>query len=136
MRAMAPWQYRRLTLPTVREEFGEGFGRTFGPPVDTVVKDGTVVVKADLPGIDPKSVEVTVDRDRLTIKGERHAEEDHSANGAIHREVRYGRFERSVQLPGPIDADSVSARYRDGVLEVSFKAPAGTEPMRVPIATA
>jgi HSP20 family molecular chaperone IbpA len=54
----------------------------------------------------------------------------------VYREVRYGRVECTVRLPGPIDPDSVSARYRDGVLEISMKAPSGTKRIRVPVIAA
>ena len=145
MRALTPWRATRA-MSTLRHDIDDLFSRFFGnegswageglegwfaPAVDTVVKDGTVVVKADLPGIDPKSVDVTVDRDRLILKGERKAE--HEDRNAGYREVCYGRFERTVRLPGPIDPDTVNARYRDGVLEITMKAPAGAEPVRIAV---
>jgi HSP20 family protein len=144
MRALTPWLPSRA-LSTIHDEIDDLFssffkgedawfeGR-FAPAVDTFVKDGNVVIMVDLPGIDPKSVDVTVDRDRVTITGERKAQHEENEAGTHYREVRYGRFERTVRLPGPIDPDGVSARFRDGVLEISMKAPAGTEPTRVPIA--
>jgi HSP20 family molecular chaperone IbpA len=54
----------------------------------------------------------------------------------VYREVRYGRVDCTVRLPGPIDPDSVSARYRDGVLEISMKAPTGTKPTGVSVIAA
>ena len=54
----------------------------------------------------------------------------------MYREVRYGRVECTVRLPGPIDPDSVSARYRDGVPGISMKAPTGTKPTRVSVIAA
>src|SRR5262249_23533755 len=111
-------------------------GELFMPAVDTEVRDGKVVVTADLPGIDPKSVDVSVSGDRLTIKGERKAEREETESGRSYREVRYGRFERTLRLPGPIDSETVTAKYRNGVLEISMKAPAGSEPTRVPVTTA
>ena len=143
MRALTPWRPSRA-LSTIHDEidtlfssFFDGedawFEGRFAPAVDTFVKDGNLVLKVDLPGIDPKSVDVTVEGDRVTITGERKAEHEEKKAGTHYREVRYGRFERTVRLPGPIDPDSVSARSRDGVLEISMKAPAGTEPTRVQI---
>ncbi len=151
MRALTPWRPARA-LTTLRDEFDDLFSRFFGteggesrnpvsselfmPAIDTGVRDGKLVVTADLPGIDPKAVDVSVHGNRLTIQGERKAEREENEAGHSYREVRYGRFERSVQLPGPIDPDSVTASYRDGVLEISMTAPAGSQPTRIPVTTA
>jgi HSP20 family protein len=151
MRALTPWRPARA-LTSLHDEFDDLFSRFFGteggesrhtfsgelfePAVDTEVRDGKMVVTADLPGIDPKSVDVSVSGDRLTIKGERKAEHEENQAGRFYREVRYGRFERTLRLPGPIDPGTVTAKYRDGVLDISMKAPAGSEPTRVPVTTA
>ena len=150
MRALTPWRPVRA-LPALRNEFDDLFSRFFGteggesrdpfwgelfaPAVDTEVRDGKFVVTADLPGIDPKSVDVSVSGDRLTIKGERKAEHEETDGGRFYRELRYGHFERTVRLPGPIEPDTVSATYHNGVLEISMKAPAGTQPTSVPVTT-
>jgi len=150
MRALTPWRPARA-LSALRTEFDDLFTRFFGtevgesrdpfwgelfaPAVDAEVRDGKFIVTADLPGMDPKSFEVSVSGDRLTIQGERKAEHEDTEDGRFYRELRYGRFERTVRLPGPIDPDTVSATYRNGVLEISMKAPAGTEPTRVPVTT-
>lgn len=85
-------------------------------PVESFTRDGTYVVRADLPGVDPeKDIEVKVDGDVLTIHGERR-EEEHDDG---HSEVRYGSFTRSVRLPKGADATDVVARYDAGVLEVT-----------------
>jgi HSP20 family protein len=144
MRALSPWRPLRDELDDLfsrffgKEDAGSWnvFENSFAPAVDTVVRDGKVVVKVDLPGIDPKSVDVTVHGDRLTLAGERKAEHEESKAGRFYRELRYGRFQRTVRLPGPVDPDTVTARYRDGVLEITMKAPAGAEPTRVPVTTA
>ena len=151
MRALTPWRPARA-LSALRTEFDDLFSRFFGteggesrdsfwgdlfaPAVDTEMRDGKFIVTADLPGMDPKSVDVSVSGDRLTIQGERKAEHEDNKDGGFYRELQYGRFERTVRLPGPIDPETVSATYRDGVLEISMKAPAGTQPTRVPVTTA
>ena len=150
MRALTPWRPARA-LSALRTEFDDLFSRFFGteggesrdpfwgelfaPAVDTEVRDGNFIVTADLPGIDPKSVDVSVSGDRLTIQGERKTEHEETEASRSYRELRYGRFERTVRLPGPIDADTVSATYRNGVLEISMKAPAGAQSTRVPVTT-
>lgn len=100
-------------------------------PVESYVEDGTYVVRADLPGVDPeKDIEVKVDGDILTIHGERR-EEKHDAG---HSEVRYGSFTRSVRLPSGASTSDVSARYDAGVLVVSVPmTEAPTEPIKVAV---
>jgi len=145
MKALTPW--RPFTeLSTLHSEIDDLFTRMFGeeerwwtrpfegnllPAIDSFMKDGELVVRADLPGIDPKEVELAVEGDRLTIKGERKVVRE--GDGQLHREVRYGRFERTIRLPAGVDADSVKASYHDGVLEVTMKAPKGLTPKKVPI---
>jgi HSP20 family protein len=136
MRALAPWRpFRELT--TLHDEIDDLFSRFFGddfawmtrpterfaPTVETFTRDGDLVVRADLPGIDPKDVELLVEGERLTIKGERKAEKEEKNREYLYREVRYGGFERHVALPHGVDPDTVKATYHDGVLEVTMKAP-------------
>jgi HSP20 family molecular chaperone IbpA len=83
--------------------------------VEDFVEDGTYVLRAEMPGIDPdKDIELTVDHDMLTIKGVRR-EETHDKN---HHEFHYGSFSRTVPMPRGIEPDQVTATYTDGVLEV------------------
>lgn len=83
--------------------------------VEDYVEDGSYVLRAEMPGLDPdKDVEVTVHGDLLTISGERR-EETKERN---HQEFHYGSFRRSVTLPPGADPDAVEASYTDGVLEV------------------
>jgi HSP20 family molecular chaperone IbpA len=100
-------------------------------PVESYTEDGTYVVRADLPGVDPeKDIDVKLDGDVLTIHGERR-EEAHD-NG--HSEVRYGSFTRSVRLPKGADANDVTARYDAGVLTVSVPmVEAQTEPIKIAV---
>ena len=87
--------------------------------VEEFQEDGTLVLRADLPGIDPDSdVEVTVLDGILRIEAERHAEEKGEAKDYVRQELRYGLMSRSLPLPmGAAEAD-MTATYKDGVLEV------------------
>ncbi|MGZ4493118.1 MAG: Hsp20/alpha crystallin family protein [Nocardioides sp.] len=92
--------------------------------VEDFIDNGTYVLRAELPGIDPdKDVELTVEGDMLTIRGQRR-EEKKDRN---HHELHYGSFARSVPLPRDVKADEVTATYTDGVLEVRVPA-SGPEP--------
>jgi HSP20 family protein len=100
-------------------------------PVESYTDDGTYVVRADLPGVDPeKDIEVKLDGDVLTIHGERREE----AHDTGHSEVRYGSFTRSVRLPKGADPKDVTARYEAGVLTVSMPvADAQAEPIKIAV---
>lgn len=91
----------------------------FTPAAD-VTRDGDdALVRLELPGLDvEKDVEVSVDGDRLVVRGERRDERSEDRDGRTVREVRYGSFRRSFTLPAHLDADAVSASYEAGVLTV------------------
>ena len=81
--------------------------------------DGSVVVRAELPGMDPdEDIEISVDDGRLTIRGERRERSERSEQGGYRTEFRYGSFERTLRLPAGAQVDRVSAEYDDGILEV------------------
>lgn len=90
-------------------------GSGFVPAIETQRDGDDLVVKLDLPGIDPaKDVDVELSGDILTVSGERRTENESDG----FREVRYGRFSRSVTVPGEVSADAISANYDAGVLTV------------------
>ena len=96
---------------------------------------GEMVVRAELPGLDPEQdIEIVVDDGLLTISAERREQRELQEEGASRSEFRYGSFVRRVGVPRHVDADQVSARYSDGVLEVRLplreEAP---EKVKVPI---
>ena len=103
----------------------------FVPMVESFIRGEELIVRADLPGIDPKHVELSVEGGRLTIKGERKMVDE--GEGRLYREVRYGAFERTIALPPGVDADTVKAAFHDGVLEVTMKVPKGLAPKKVAI---
>ena len=103
------------------------------PALETQVEGNVLTVKADLPGIDPKEVELTVEGKHLTIKGERKAEEKHEKGKTYHHEVRYGAFARTVTLPAEVDPDKIEAHYTNGVLEIKVPLPEEGAPKKVAI---
>ena len=89
-------------------------------PLDIYRTDDALVVKAALPGVKPEDVDVTVEGDTLTVSGEfqeEHAEDD---RGYLFRELRRGRFSRTIQLPGDVSADQAAARYEHGILTLTL----------------
>jgi HSP20 family protein len=147
MRALAPWRPFG-ELSTLHRDIDDLFARFFGeeergwlrpfekdtaPAVESFLRGSELVIRADLPGIDPKNVELAVENDRLMIKGERQKVDEQKRDNEFYREVSYGRFERSVALPAGVDPDTVKAEYHDGVLEITMKAPKNVKPKKVPI---
>lgn len=89
------------------------------PPVDVEETKEAFHFRADLPGIKPEDVKVTLSGDTLSIRGERKRETE-KQEGSLHRVERsYGMFERSFHLDTPVRRDGIEAKYRDGVLEVT-----------------
>jgi HSP20 family protein len=92
--------------------------------VEEFREDGTLVIRADLPGIDPeKDVELTVSHGMLHIEAERREEEKQEEKGYVRRELRYGSLSRSLTLPEGVTEADITATYKDGVLEIRIPEP-------------
>ncbi len=105
-------------------------------PAAEIVRDGDdAVVRLELPGVDvEKDVNVEVDKGRLVIHGEHRDEHAEEENGRTLREIRYGSFRRSFQLPGHVTSEAIAASYDAGVLTVRVAgAYAGSQPQRIAI---
>src|SRR5438132_11413347 len=94
-----------------------------GLALESYVDNGKLIVRADLPGVDPKDVEITANDDQLTIRGKRERQSEEKGRDFIHREVIYGSFERVVKLPGGVNPDQIRAAYSNGVLELTVPLP-------------
>ncbi|HXE76493.1 MAG TPA: Hsp20/alpha crystallin family protein [Candidatus Xenobia bacterium] len=109
-------------------------GATWAPAVDIVETDNEIVLKADLPGIDPKDVDVQVHDGTLTLKGERKFESDVKEDNYRRIERTYGAFVRSFSLPQTVDSERVSASYRNGVLELKLPKRPEAKPKQIKVA--
>ena len=111
----------------------KGLAHTPQLRVEDFVEDGTYVLRAEMPGIDPdKDVELTVEHDQLTIHGERREEK----KDKHHQEFRYGAFSRTVPMPWGLDPSEIHASYVDGVLEVRVpvaSAESDAAPVKIPV---
>lgn len=103
------------------------------PPVDIKEDESHYYIKADVPGVDPKNIEVTLERGVLTISGERQGESREEANGYRRVERFRGRFTRAFSLPDTADADKVDATVRDGVLQVTINKKESSKPRRIAV---
>jgi HSP20 family protein len=119
----------------IDELFGRFFERSdnssnrWVPRMETYRKDHEYVVRVDLPGINPKDVQVQAEGNLLTITGERKVHEE----GPAYRETFYGDFERQIALPQGVEADKISAHYEHGVLEIRVPLPAQFVGRQIPI---
>ena len=94
--------------------------RSWAPPVDIYETEDAIVLKAELPGVDPKDVEVRVEDNTLYLKGERQFEKEVKEQNYHRVERSYGSFARSFSLPNSISADKVKAEYKDGLLTLTM----------------
>lgn len=122
-----PWQgifdmQRDMDLLTKRFFGGSDWPsvrRGWVPAVDVFHRDKDLVIRAELPGIDPENdVEISLDQNVLTIRGERRYEERASVNGGSRFESGFGSFSRSILLPEGVDESAIHASYENGILEV------------------
>jgi len=101
-------------------QMGGGIERVWAPTVDMHETKDELVVTADLPGLNEKDVHLSITGDLLTLKGERRWDHEAKEDNHHRSERWFGKFERTLQLPVPVQADKVKAGYRDGVLTVSL----------------
>jgi HSP20 family protein len=94
------------------------------PTTDVYTSNGNLIVKAELPGLTKEDVEVSVDGGCLVVKGERKEEKEEEDKEYYRSERSYGSFYRRVPLPEKVDASRISAKVKDGVLEVTIPLPA------------
>jgi HSP20 family protein len=113
------------------EPFGGG---VWTPAVDMFESDSEVIVKAELPGLSAKDIDVAVDEDMLTIRGERKFSREAKEENYYRLERRYGAFERVIPLPSSIQKNKAKATFKEGVLEIRMPKAKGVEAKRVKVA--
>jgi HSP20 family protein len=140
-----PWSPFR-ELDRFRRDFDELFDRFLGgrmglgtwqamtpPALESFVQNDHLTIRADLPGIDPNDVEVTVSGKTLALRGKREQKHEDKGRDYVHREVAYGSFERQVELPAGVNAADIKASYHNGVLELTAPIPKEAAARKVPI---
>ena len=126
--------------------FGEFFGRTpssmaateamWSPLVDIHETKDSFLLMAELPGVKQEDIQVSVEGDTLTLKGERKRETEVKEDQYHRVERSYGRFERSIVLPSVVDPSRVKATYRDGVLEIQLPKKEEAKPKEIKVEVA
>jgi HSP20 family protein len=102
-------------------------GQGWAPSADIYEKDGNLVVKAELPGVDRNDVSVSVESGDLVIQGERKSDDEVNEENYYRMERFSGSFYRRFTLPEGVDEDKITAEYKDGVLHVQIPKPSGDE---------
>ena len=135
--ALQMWDPAR-ELENVRRDFDDFVGRFFGgtprwmkrfgemmeePRIESYIENDHLIVNAELPGVDPKEVEVTVSGNMLTIRGSKEQRREKKERDFLHQELSYGRIERSLALPPGTTGEGIRATYRNGILEVNIPMP-------------
>lgn len=105
------------------------------PPVNVREEDNQVVVSAELPGMEDKDIEVTVQKDTVRISGEKKEEAEANEKDFYRMESSYGRFDRTIDLPSEVDEDKAQAEFKNGVLHVRLprSAESKTKTKKIPV---
>lgn len=122
---------RPLSAPTAL--FEPGNGSAWVPMVDLAETDTEIKVRAELPGVAPQDVDVSVSGERLVISGEKKAEKESKTDGWIHRESDYGAFSRTLTLPEAVDPQKVAAKFDNGILVVTMAKQPANKAHKVPV---
>lgn len=126
-------------LASLFENFADGTGKTqiqsgtFVPPVDVYEDEHTLILKLDVPGISEEDLDVQLENNTLTVKGERKFEKEEKEENFHRIERRYGTFLRTFRVPNTIDSEHVDAQYEKGVLKLSFAKKAEARPKQIKI---
>lgn len=120
----------------MRRAFGSnGFGYVQALPMDTVRRDGEVVLRFDVPGVDPGKIDVTVDKGVLTVSATREEAKTEGENPVV-RERLFGSFTRRVRLSESLNTEAIEASHRDGVLEIRIPVREEAKPRKIAVGAA
>lgn len=105
------------------------------PSVESVTRDGKMVIKVELPGIEAKDLDVSIAEHELVVKGERKAEKDEKTKEYAYSEISYGSFVRRFALPDGAKIDDLKAKFTNGLLEITVPVPVAPQARKVAIET-
>jgi HSP20 family protein len=137
--AIVRWDpFREMTQ--VQSQFNRLIDQVWGdrreswlPAIDVFDTKEAVVLKAELPGMDPDDIQIEVEDNVLTVKGERRFEEEVDEERYYRVERRYGSFQRSIALPQTVKATDISASYEDGILTITVPKVEEQQPKRIEV---
>ena len=126
--------YRGASPGPAPNEEDWALGGSWAPAVDIYEQEGNIVLKAELPGIDSKDVDIRLENNVLTLRGERKLDEEVKRDNYHRVERSYGTFTRSFTLPTVVDQEKIKAEYKDGVLRVTLPKHEEAKPKQISIA--
>jgi HSP20 family protein len=127
-------------LNRIFQDYGRGSDElltsdTFVPPVDIYEDDQNLVLKMEAPGVDEDDIQITLENNTLTVRGERKFAQDLKEENFHRIERRYGSFTRSFSLPDTMDSENVSAHYENGILSIQLPKRAEAKPKQIKVST-
>lgn len=136
--AIIPWRSRWLWEPWEEldrwfEEWPEIKASEFFPPLDVYEKGNKIIVETPIPGIEPEKVDISVKDNVLTIKGKSSKKSEVEDKNYYRKEVRYGSFYRSVDLPAKVIGEKTEATYEDGILKIEIPKAAAKKEKKIKI---
>ncbi|SRR6266700_2761665 len=126
-------QFNRLFNDVFDRKAGESSLTAWAPAVDIYETEHELVVKADLPEVDPKDLDVRVENNILTIRGERKFEKKVNEDNYLRVERAYGSFARSFTLANTVNSDAIKADYQDGVLTLTIPKREEAKPKQIKV---
>lgn len=129
----------RLWSESLRNVGGESeveLGSAWYPVVDIYEKGDDIVLEAELPGLKKEDIDVRVENNVLTLRGERKLERETKKDGAFRSERAYGTFSRSFTLPTMVASDKIQAEYKDGMLTLVLPRVEEAKPKQIPVKVA
>jgi len=131
----------RLFDESYRSRAGAGAGQdddwalggSWAPSVDIYEHEGNIVLKAEIPGVEPKDVDIRVENNTLTLRGERKLDQQIKRDNYHRVERSYGVFTRSFTLPNVVDQEKIKAEYTDGVLKLTLPKREEAKPKQISI---
>jgi len=103
-----------------RDVFGREEARALEPPVEVAESDGEVTVRMLVPGVEKDQIQVAIDEDVLTVRGEIRKEHEEKKKNYFRQEIRYGAFQRAVRLPAEVEAAKATADLKNGTLKITL----------------
>jgi len=126
-------QVNRIFNESVRTQADGSALTAWAPSVDIYETPNELVVKADLPEVDEKDIDIRVENNLLTIRGERKFDQSVQEDNYLRIERTYGTFSRSFSLPNTVNAESIRAEYKNGVLTVNLPKREESKPRQVKV---
>lgn len=126
-------QFNRVFESTLKAHQDNSALTTWAPAVDIYETENELVLKADLPDVEEKDIDVRVENNMLTLRGERKFEKSVKEDNYLRVERTYGSFSRSFSLPNTVNTEAIEASYKNGVLTVQLPKRAESKPKQVRI---